>query len=171
MKLLAGGCVLSLALALASQAGAAQARATNFPVRGLVVPGMTIGAVGLGMTELEVRQRWGHNYDLYAKTATTTTWLYEYTIGEPLGAAVKFLDDKVVAVFTLGSPAGWGLKGIMMGDPVSNVYNLYGSPGTANCIGYSALTVRIGSGTTSFYSADGVIYGYALTAPSQSPCQ
>lgn len=78
----------------------------------------------------------------------------------------------VVAVFTLGSPVGWGIKGqIMMGDPVSNVYNVFGSPATDNCIGYSALTVRIGSSTTAFYSSSGVIYGFALTAPSQSPCQ
>ncbi len=78
----------------------------------------------------------------------------------------------VVAVFTLGSPVGWGIKGqILMGDPISNVYNVFGNPGTANCIGYSALTVRIGSSTTSVYSASGVVYGFALTAPTQSPCQ
>lgn len=78
---------------------------------------------------------------------------------------------KVVAVFTLGSPADWGVKGVMMGDPVSNVYNLYGNTGDENCIGYSALTVNINGAVTSFYSASGVIYGYALTAASQSPCQ
>jgi hypothetical protein len=78
----------------------------------------------------------------------------------------------VVAVFTLGSPVGWGVKGqVIMFDPVSNVYNLFGNPGNANCIGYSALTVRVGDSTTSFYSSAGVIYGFALTAPSQSPCQ
>ena len=48
----------------------------------------------------------------------------------------------------------------MMGDPVSNVYNLFGNTGNANCIGYSALTVNIGGAVTSFYSASGVIYGY-----------
>jgi hypothetical protein len=60
---------------------------------------------------------------------------------------------------------------VMMGDPVSNVYNLFDNPGDANCIGYSALTVNGGGVVTSFYSASGVIYGYALTAPTQSPCQ
>ena len=74
-------------------------------------------------------------------------------------------------MFTLGSPAGWGLKGVMMGDPVSNIYNLYGSPGTTNCIGYDALTVKIGQTTTAFYSAGGTIYGFALTSGSESPCQ
>ena len=47
-------------------------------------------------------------------------------------------------MFTLGSPAGWGVKGVMMGDPVSNVYNLFGNTGSASCIGYDALTIRIG---------------------------
>ncbi len=77
----------------------------------------------------------------------------------------------VTAVFTLGSPVGWGLTGVKMGDPVSNLYNLYNNPGNVNCVGYGALTIRAGNSTTSFYSANGVIYGFALTAPSQSPCQ
>jgi hypothetical protein len=76
-----------------------------------------------------------------------------------------------VAVFTLGSPAGWGLKGVMMGDPIGNVYNLYANPSTANCVGYSALTIRIGQTTTAFYSASGTVYGFALTAASATPCQ
>ena len=84
-------------------------------------------------------------------------------------AAAKLVT--VIAVFTLGSPVGWGLQGLKMGDPVSNVYNLYSNPGDVNCIGYSALTVGSTSATTSFYTANGVIYGFALTARSQSPCE
>ena len=164
------GFVLSLVLALTSHSGAGQARATNFPIRGVVVPGKTIGGVGIGLTEKAVRARWGRNYAL-CKSCSLPTWLYEYQGGEPLGAAVKFRNDRVVAVFTLGSPAGWGLKGVMMGDPVSNVYALFPNTGDANCIGYNALTVRLDGDTTSFYSASGVIYGYALTARSQPPCQ
>jgi hypothetical protein len=233
-------------------------QSTNFPSRGVVVPGQTIGGVGIGMSQDQVRARWGSNFKVCQKCGKNLVWLYVYPGAEPLGAAVKFnvpspesggspaakaaikaekaadaaqtaetkaaaaaaLAAKVaaakhtpaakaaaakaaaaadtatanaraaeaaaakavaaastpkggvsVAVFTLGSPAGWGLKGVMMGDPVSNIYNLYGSPGTANCIGYSALTVRIGQTTTSFYAASGTIYGFALTAASESPCQ
>jgi hypothetical protein len=86
-------------------------------------------------------------------------------------AASAAASGTVVAVFTLGSPTGWGMKGVIMYDPVSNVYNVFGNPATQNCVGYSALTVKIGDSTTSFYSSSGVIYGFALTAPSQSPCQ
>jgi hypothetical protein len=160
-------------LALGSRGAAAPAHATNFPTRGVVIPGKSIAGIALGMTGSEVKDHWGANYTLCGKSCgPVATWLYEYRGGEPLGAAVKLSSaGRVVAVFTLGSPAGWGVKGVMIGDPVSNVYNLFGNTGTANCIGYDALTVTIGDTVTSFYSSSGVIYGYALTAPSQSPCQ
>jgi len=179
--------------------GAAGARSTNFPVKGIVVPGQSIGGITLGMTQQQVEQHWGHNFYVCTKCGSNLVWLFEYPGAEPLGAAIKFgvpashgvttastaksgsktatapvkLDPtaKVVAVFTLGSPTGWGTKGAMMFDPVSNVYNLFGTTGDAQCIGYDALTVRIGASTMSFYTASGVIYGYALTAPSQPPCQ
>jgi hypothetical protein len=187
-------------VALALQAGA-NARSTNFPSKGLVVPGRSIGGIALGMTEQQVEQHWGHGFYVCGKCGRNLVWLYEYPGSEPLGAAIKFgvpagvapttpaktassktttttspppkLNPaaKVVAVFTLGSPLGWGTKGAMMFDPVSNVYSLFGNTGDTQCIGYDALTVRIGGSTMSFYSASGVIYGYALTAPSQSPCQ
>jgi hypothetical protein len=160
-------------LALASHGVAAPAHAANFPVRGIVIPGKSIGGIALGMTGTQVKDRWGANYTLCGKSCgSVATWLYEYRGGEPLGAAVKISGTgRVVAVFTLGSPAGWGVKGVTIGDPVSNVYNLFNNTGTANCIGYNALTVDIGDTVTSFYASSGVIYGYALTAPSQPPCQ
>jgi hypothetical protein len=163
--------IVSLALcALAALACANLARA-SFPSKGVVVPGQSIATVGLGMTEAAVVSHWGRGYVVCA-SCSLTTWLFEYRGSEPLGAAVKFnRAGRVVAVFTLGSPAGWGVKGVMMGDPVSNVYSLFGNTGNVACIGYSALTVRIGSSMTSFYSASGTIYGFALTASTQPACQ
>jgi hypothetical protein len=203
----------SAVLGLVLQAGAGAA-SLNFPSRGIVVPGQSIGGITIGMTEQQVAQHWGHGFVVCSKCGPNLVWLYEYPGSEPLGAAVKFgvpsttassipgmttttssktttttattttsgsskpashtatpPDGKVVAVFTLGSPTGWGAKGAMMFDPVSNVYNLFGNTGDAQCIGYDALTVRVGQNTMSFYTASGVIYGYALTAPTQSPCQ
>ncbi|HEY4347540.1 MAG TPA: hypothetical protein VGM80_08115 [Gaiellaceae bacterium] len=157
--------------AATSQKTASAVRSTNFPIRGVVVAGKSIGTITLGMTQAQVRAHWGRSYEVCSFCKKTVTWFYEYKGGEPLGAAVKFLKGKVVSVFTLGSPAGWGLKGLMMGDPVTNVYNLFGNTGSAQCIGYDALTVKIGASTMSFYAAAGVIYGYALTGPSESVCQ
>ena len=156
--------------AFAVVAGSAAAHSTAFPAKGKVVPGKTIGGVGLTDTTTTVQMKWGRNYKVcsYCKKVT---WFYMYPAGEPLGAAVKFEKGKVVSVFTLGSPAGWGVKGVMMGDPVSNVYNLFGNTGSASCIGYDALTVRIGTGTMSFYTTGGTIYGFALTGPTESVCQ
>jgi len=156
--------------AFAVVAGSAAAHSTAFPAKGKVVPGKTIGGVGLTDTTTTVQMKWGRNYRVcsYCKKVT---WFYMYPAGEPLGAAVKFEKGKVVSVFTLGSPAGWGVKGVMMGDPVSNVYNLFGNTGSASCIGYDALTVRIGTGTMSFYTTGGTIYGFALTGPTESVCQ
>jgi hypothetical protein len=188
---------------LVLQAGA-DATGSNFPSKGLVVPGQTIGGISIGMSEAQVVEHWGHNYTVCTSCGSQLTWLYTYPGAEPLGAGIKFSvrassagvatsskgsttkgkvsstapktaklnpAAKVVAVFTLGSPSGWGAKGAMMFDPVSNVYSLFGNTGDAQCIGYDALTVRVGSNTMSFYTASGVIYGYALTGPSQPPCQ
>ncbi|HEX4521203.1 MAG TPA: hypothetical protein VH063_16600 [Gaiellaceae bacterium] len=166
--------VLLAVVPFATAASTHTTRSANFPARGIVVPGQSIGSLTLGMTQAAVTTHWGKQYVICGAgcgKSALVTWLYEYRGPEPLGAAVRFLKGKVVAIFTLGSPVGWGLKGVMMGDPISNVYNVFGSPGTKNCIGYTALTERIGNSTTAIYSANGVVYGYALTAPTQSPCQ
>ena len=173
MRKLVLALVLALAVALPTgSALAAQARSSaHFPTRGIVVPGVSFAGIKLGDTEQHVQAVWGSNFTTcpYCKD---TTWLYVYRGAEPLGAAVRFRNNKIVAIFSLGSPAGWKTdKGLFMGDPISNVYNFYGQTGTTRCIGFDALTVRIGSSTTAFYSAAGVVYGFALIAPGQTVCQ
>ena len=117
------------------------------------------------------RPLWGHNY-VTCKYCTDTTWLYEYQSGEPLGAAVRFQKNKVVAVFSLGSPAGWKTnKGLYMGDPIANVYTFYPRTGTTRCIGFDAITTKTGKSVTAFYSSAGVIYGFAMVTPTMTVCQ
>jgi hypothetical protein len=85
---------------------------------------------------------------------------------------VRFEHGKVVAVFSLGSPSGWRTNsGLYIGDPIGNVYQHYATTGTTRCIGFDAITVRTGKTITAFYSAAGVIYGFAIVVPSLTVCQ
>jgi hypothetical protein len=164
--------VLSAALALVSHAGRAGGQ---LPARGLVVPGVSFAGLKLGDTEERVRQVWGRDYET-CKYCSDTTWLYEYKGGEPLGAAVRFQKHRAVAIFSLGSPAGWRTsKGLFIGDPIADVYHFYPTTGTTRCIGFDAVTTRIttsaGKSVMAFYSAAGVIYGFAMVVPSMTVCQ
>ena len=119
----------------------------------------------------QVRAAWGRNYTKcgYCKDET---WLYVYRGAEPLGAAVRFQKNKLVAVFSLGSPAGWKTdKGLYMGDPIANVYQYYPTTGTTRCIGFDAITAKTGKSVTAFYSAAGVVYGFAMVIPTMTVCQ
>jgi hypothetical protein len=175
------------------------ATSANLPAAGKVIPGQSIGGVSLGMTEAQVVKIWGPLYEVCTRCGKQMTWLYEYRGEVGSGAAIKFnipspaitstgaaakltkkaaatakaqaATARVVAVFTLGQPQGWGVTGAMIGDPPTNVYQLFGNTGNTQCIGYSAMTVDIGGVITSFYSSSGVIYGFALTNSNESPCE
>ena len=167
--------VLSATLALFSHSSAHQARTAHssghLPVKGLIVPGISFAGLKIGYTQQQVRSLWGSNF-VECKYCTDVTWLYEYRGSEPLGAAVRFQKNKVVAMFSLGSPAGWHTdKGLFMGDPIANVYQFFPSTGTTRCIGFDAVTARTGKVVTAFYSAAGVIYGFAIVIPTMTVCQ
>ena len=195
-------CALIAALATVGSGAAASTHSSLFPSQGVVVPGQSIAGISIGMTEKQVAAKWGHGYEICTSCGKKLIWLFEYKGSEPLGAAVKFDapapkgstnsqnvkgvapsgnllgaanapgNSKVVAVFTLGSPTGWGVKGkVMTFGPVTDVYNVYGNLNTVQCIGYVALTAKVGQNTFAFYTSSGVIYGFALTGPSEPACQ
>jgi hypothetical protein len=161
--------VVSLALALVSHSGS---HATGkLPTRGIIIPGVSFAGVKIGDTQKRVRALWGNRF-VTCKYCTDATWLYEYQYGEPLGAAARFQHNRVVAVFSLGSPAGWKTdKGLAMGDPISDVYQYYKTTGTTRCVGFDAVTAKTGKYVTAFYSAAGVIYGFAIVIPKMTVCQ
>lgn len=167
--------VLSIALALVPQSGSQATHGTrasgSLPTRGLFIPGVSLAGVHIGDTQQKVIATLGPKYKTCAY-CTDPTLLWMYRSGEPLGMAARFQKGKVVAVFTLGSPAGWKTdKGLAMGDGISNVYQYFSNTGTKRCIGFDAITAQTGKVTTAFYSAAGVVYGFAMVIPGLTVCQ
>jgi hypothetical protein len=145
----------------------------RLPTQGVLVVGNNLAGVKLGQPQARVRSGWGKP----TRVCTTfpcsdPTWIYLYPRGEPLGAAVRFKDKKVVAVFTLGATPGWeSSDGIAIGDPASKIYDRYPKPKYTKCIGFEALSIPRPGVVTSFYLTSGVVYGFALTVPGLTVCQ
>lgn len=184
MVKLAAAALVSLTLVIAATAAAQPASTQgNLPKQGVLVIGKSLAGVQLGHTQAQVRQRWGSKYDLCPKeTCKDPTWLYFLAPGsiapgvDPVhgvvGAAVRFRNNKAVAVFTLGATLGWKTtEGLKVADPSSRVSELYGEPVYKNCIGYQAYSLRGGANVTSIYLTSGVVYGFALTIPGLTVCQ
>jgi hypothetical protein len=171
--------VLTVAVALLphhSSTPASHAQAANFPTRGVFVADKSLAGVHIGDTQAKVKAAWGGRYRVCDPgiCAKYQTWLYQYSTGEGLGAAVVFEKGIVTAVFTLGSPDGWKTdKGLKMGDIVNQIYDYYSTPITTKCLGYDALSIRDSKTkiVTSFYASSGYVYGFALTGPTQPICQ
>jgi hypothetical protein len=165
---------VALVCAPALGQGAAAAPLTakaGLPAHGVLTPGLSLAGVHIGDTVAEVKGLWGSNYKV-CRDCESPTWFYLYTRGEPLGAGVRFKGGRVVAAFTLGAPTGWRTReGLLVGEQIDRVPDLYGSLGWHACIGYGAMTMRRGSIVTSIYTTGQVVYGFAITAPSEPVCQ
>jgi hypothetical protein len=169
--------IASAVIALLPQGGdrsdVAQPASGRLPVRGVLVVGNNLAGVKVGHSQARVRALWGKP----PRVCTTypcsdPTWIYLYPRGEPLGAAVRFRNKKVVAVFTLGAVPGWkSSNGVTIADPASKVYDLYDKPKYTKCVGFEALSVPGKGVVTSFYLTSGVVYGFALTIPGLTVCQ
>jgi hypothetical protein len=150
--------------------GAGAAR-SGFPTHGVLTPGVSLAGVRIGDTVAKVKRIWGSNYKVCPE-CKSPTWYYIYPKAEPLGAAVKFKDGRVVAAFTLGSPTGWRTaEGLLMGEQIDRVAALYGALGWHVCIGYGAMSMRKGNTVTSIYTTGEAVYGFAITAPAEPVCQ
>jgi hypothetical protein len=166
-----------LPLVVVPVADAQSARVTGqLPTRGIFVPGVSLAGVHLGFTQTKVKAVLGQNYTpctvAISNLCKEPLWLFEYTRGEPLGVGVKFHNNKVTAIFTLGAIQGWKTKeGLKIYDPVSNIYSFYETPIYTKCIGFEAFSARQGTVTSSIYTASGVVYGFALTAQGEAICQ
>ena len=169
---------LALALALAVPQHQAGSAGVTLPLRGVLVPGKTLAGVGLGDSVASVKRVWGGSYRICkscnTKGSGRQTWFYTYLRdAQSLGAAVTFnRGGKVVAVFTLGSPAGWRTQeGLLLGEQIDRVVDLYGHLKWRVCIGYGALSMNKPGIVTSIYTNGEAVYGFALTAPNEPVCQ
>jgi hypothetical protein len=152
-------------------AGAGDATA-RFPARGVLEPGKSLAGVHLGDTMARVRQLWGQTYKVcQERQCTDPTWYFIYPQGEPLGASVRFKNGRVVTIFTLGSPKGWRTsEGLMIGEQVNRINQLYGKLTWNVCIGYGAMTMRTNTAVTSIYTTGEAVYGFALSRPGEPVC-
>jgi hypothetical protein len=143
----------------------------GLPAHGVLTPGVGLAGVRIGDPVAKVKRLWGSNYKV-CPDCEAPTWFYFYTRGEPLGAAVRFKGGRVVAAFTLGAPTGWRTReGLLVGEQIDRVTDLYGPLGWHVCIGYGAMTMRKGNIVTSIYTTGQAVYGFAITAPTEPICQ
>ena len=175
MRSLLAVSLLALAAASIAVAAGTGPTAQALPSRGVLTPGVSLGGVHIGDTMAQVTNRWGHDYRVCPKNqcrGNDVVWYYIYGGGEPLGAAVRFTDGKVRAVFTLGSPPGWHTaEGLLIGEQIDRANELYGRLGWSVCVGYGAMSMRNSKTVTSIYTTGEAVYGFALTSPGTPVCQ
>lgn len=166
-----------LAAAAAAGALAAGAGAATFvpapgslPRHAVFVPGVSLAGVHLGDSPAQVRATWGDAFRP-CRTCTETSWYYSFP-DEPVGAAVVFRHGRVSAVFTLGSIFGWRTReGLRIGDLIQDLVDVYPGMSVRDCDGYAAFSRRSGDAVTSVYVDGEVVYGFALSRPTEPVCQ
>jgi hypothetical protein len=160
--------VLTLALALTLTF---PAQGPALPARGVLVPGASLAGVRLGDTDANVRARLGGRFRV-CRSCSVSTWYYTYPRDEPVGLGVTFRRRRVSAVFTLGAPSGWRTReGLHVGETIDKAQRLYGRLAWRVCIGYGALSIHRPDAVTSIYTTGEVVYGFALSRPSEPICQ
>jgi len=164
--------VLAVLVVPQAMAGSTKADGNFLPARGILHPGNSLAGVKLGDTMERVKQLWGSDYRVcHARQCPYPTWFFLYPQGEPLGASVRFKNGKVVTVFTLGSPTGWRTAdGLIIGEQIDRITQLYGKLPSNGCVGYGALTMRSKGSVTSIYTTGQVVYGFALSRPNEPVC-
>jgi hypothetical protein len=150
---------------------AAAALATGPPQGGVVVPGASLGGVRLGATRAEVRAAWGSAFGRCRRCAEET-WYYNYAAFRPAGVGVSFAGGRVDALFTLWTPPGWRTSdGLVLGDRVTRVTELYGPLAPTQCGDYTAYAKQSGQAQTVFYVRDDAVFALALTRAAALPCR
>ena len=145
----------------------AQSPAGILPVKGVLVPGESLGGIRLGDTGGKVLALWGRNFSMLP--GQPMTWLYMSPTGDPYGAGVSFREGKVTAIFTLGGIRGWRRSD---GLRVGQIFSKFNDPNgrTTACVGYGAISSHARDTVTSVLTQGQSVYGFALTRPSEPVC-
>lgn len=148
----------------------AVAVALALPQHGVLVPSRSLGGVKLGMTRTQVQQRWGKTFGR-CRGCVRETWYFNYEKFHPEGAAVKFRNGRVEAVWTLWKPPGWHTGSLALGAASAELTSRFGALLTVPCGSYEARIITKRSVTTVFYVYGDELWGFGLTRPGGSPCQ
>jgi hypothetical protein len=166
--------LVAVALVVAGAGGARGPK--GLPATGILHLGVSLGGLRIGETPRQVLAAWGPAQRVCPRReckGPDKVWFYTYSVGEPLGAAVRFdSTGHLTAVFTLGSPPGWRTaEGLLIGQEVAAAVQLYGNLELSACVGYGALSVRTARTVSSIYTTGEAVYGFALTAVGEPVCQ
>jgi len=154
-----------MALVLAAPAAA------GLPKAGVLVPGRSLGGVGLGESPHAVRAALGTFYGT-CRGCRRRTWYFTYRAFDKHGLAVEFTSGRVSGLYTLWQPAGWHSRHKLgFGSSVLAVHNLTGASHTVTCTGYEALVRDSPHARTAYYLVKGRLWGFGLFHRGASPCR
>ena len=139
------------------------------PHRGALVPWQSLGGIRIGMTKAQVEQRWGSDHGR-CRGCKEPTWYYNYEPFRPQGAAVRFKNNKVDAVWTLWAPTGWHAGTLTLGAAQEEITKRYPATLTIPCGAYDALVLTKRRVTTAFYIYNGSLWGFGLTRSTATSC-
>jgi hypothetical protein len=160
-----------LLASLAALAAATIAGAATAPRSGLFIPGVSLGGVKLGMTQAQVRARWGSDYGV-CRACPMPTWYYNYVKRQPQGLGVTFKDHRVDSVFTIWAPSGWHTpEGLAIGQPDVQIGALYGHVFRTDCANYAAIWFKKRKVVVVVYIAQSKVFGFGLSRVGAQLCR
>jgi hypothetical protein len=154
-----------IAAALAAPAAA------GLPRVGTLVPGRSLGGIGLGETMHAVRAALGRKFGT-CNDCIRPTWYFTYKPFDGHGLAVEFVHRRVAAVYTLWQPKGWrATNGLRLGATPLQVHRHGGHTRAITCNGYEALVSDQAASRTAYFLYNGSLWAFGLFLPHSSPCR
>jgi hypothetical protein len=139
------------------------------PQHGVLVPARSLGGIRLGMTHAQVQRVWGTTFGR-CRGCARETWYFNYEKFHAEGAAVRFRNARVDAVWTLWKPPGWHIGKLELGAPSPELTNRVGALVTIPCGSYEARIATQRRVTTVYYVYADQLWGFGLSRPAGSPC-